>query len=122
MSRGKNAVNMSKIIRFAILFMLLTPSAMLLSGCPKGVYGSIITPEQLTQVNRGKSTKQDVIRILGEPDEVRNIGVGQEELSYVRATVGTHYNFLGYGNYKKTELWVIIKNNVVEAYGERDIE
>ncbi len=115
-------MNMSKIIRFAMLFFLLAPSTLLLSGCPKGIYGSVITPEQLSGVVRGKSTKLEVVRILGEPDDEKNFGNGREELSYVRATVGTHYNFGGYGNYKKTEFWIMIKNNVVEAYGERDIQ
>ena len=120
MPRGKKAVNLSKTIRLALLSIMLVPSAAILPGCPAGTYGSVITPEQMAVIVRGKTTKAELLSLLGEPDDVKNLGDGKEELSYVRATVGTHYNFGSYGNYTKTETWIILKNNIVEAYGERD--
>jgi outer membrane protein assembly factor BamE (lipoprotein component of BamABCDE complex) len=113
-------VNLSKTIRLAIVLIILAPTAAILPGCPAGTYGSVITPDQLAVIVRGKTTKAEVLSVLGEPDDVKNLGGGKEELSYVRATIGTHYNFGSYGNYTKTETWIILKNNIVEAYGERD--
>ena len=110
---------MLKIMRLAILLMILAPTVAIISGCPAGTYGSVVTPEQMATIIRGKTTKAEIINRLGEPDETKNLGFGKEELSYVRATIGTHYNFGSYGNYTSTEFWILIKNNVVEAFGER---
>jgi len=113
-------VNLSKTIRLTLLLIIFAPAAAMLSGCPKGIYGSVVTLEQMRVIVRGKTTKAELLNLLGEPDETKNLGFGKEELSYVRSTVGTHYNFGSYGNYKKTEFWILLKNNIVEAYGERD--
>lgn len=113
-------MKIAKIIRLSLMFFVLLPAVSLISGCPKGIYGSVITQEQMAVIVRGKTTKAELINLIGEPDEVKNLGGGKEEFSYVRATVGTHYNFGSYGNYTKTEFWVILKNNIVEAFGERD--
>jgi outer membrane protein assembly factor BamE (lipoprotein component of BamABCDE complex) len=116
----KIAVNLSKTIRLAIVLIILAPTAAILPGCPAGTYGSVITPEQLAVIVRGKTTKAELLSLLGDPDEVKNLGGGREEWSYVRATISTHYNFGSYGNSTKTETWFMLTNNIVEAYGERD--
>jgi outer membrane protein assembly factor BamE (lipoprotein component of BamABCDE complex) len=116
----KIAVNLSKTMRLALLSIILAPAAAVLPGCPAGTYGSVITPGQMAVIVRGKTTKAELLSLLGEPDDVKNLGGGKEEWSYVRATVGTHYNFGSYGNYTKTETWIILKSNIVEAYGERE--
>ena len=110
---------MTKTLHLAILLIILAPVATIIPGCPAGTYGSIIELGKQAQIVLGKTTKAQLIQLLGNPDDSRNLGAGKEELAYVRKTISDHYNFFGYGNSKKTEFWIVLKNGIVEAYGER---
>ena len=107
------------IIQVMAMLVILFPMATIISGCPAGTYGSVISPEQRAAIVRGKTTKEEVLRQLGYPDQTIDIGGGKKELSYIQETVASRANYGGWGNSTKSQFWIILNNNVVEAFGER---
>jgi len=87
-----------------------------LAGCSAGTYGSTVTPEQRAAIVKGQTTKTDLLRELGNPDQTIDLGDGKEQLSYISETYTT------YGvsaSATGTEFWVVLTNGVVEDFGER---
>jgi outer membrane protein assembly factor BamE (lipoprotein component of BamABCDE complex) len=111
----ENAVRKSKAIGLIAMLAVLTPAAAMLAGCA-GSYGSVIEPEKVAAIIRGKTTKADVLTALGDPDKTTDLGGGKEEFSYVRENVANHGNWFHSDN---KALWILFKNNTVEAFGER---
>lgn len=112
-----SAIKLSRLVRALILSAVLLPAATVLSGCPAGTYGSIISPAQVATITRGRTTKAELLRTLGEPDKATQLALGQEELCYVREIIAPHSSWL---TSQKTEFWVLLDHNVVVAFGERD--
>src|SRR5262245_25265763 len=94
--------------------------ASLLLGCvASGAHGTaaIADPAIVAQVEKGKSTKDDVRRILGPPAAVNFSDAGLENWSYVYATNTAAYSPLGVGkqDFRTYQLAVQFgKNGVVE--------
>jgi hypothetical protein len=87
-----------------------------LAGCflYGGTYGSNITAEQKAAIAKGKTTKVDLLKELGNPDQTVDLGGGKEQLSYIRETIS------GFGtSSQNTETWIVLNNGVVEDFGER---
>jgi outer membrane protein assembly factor BamE (lipoprotein component of BamABCDE complex) len=110
-------VKSPKVLRIALLLAVLTPSATLLSGCPAGVYGNVVKPEQIAAIQRGSTSKARLIDMLGSPDRAVDLGDGREEFWYIKRTVANHSSWL-YST--KSGFWVVFNHNIVEAYGERN--
>lgn len=106
----------SKVMRVIVMLVVLVPVATMLSGCPAGTYGSVVEPEQVAAIVRGKTTKAQLLEALGDPDETTDLGNGKEELLYIQQTVAHHSNWL---HSTKSGFWVILSKGVVEAFGER---
>ena len=60
--------------------------AMIVSACGPMVYGGV-KPEQLARIQKGKTTKTDLLRELGAPDQQIDLGSGREEVSYIEAVL-----------------------------------
>ena len=96
--------------------VLLVATAVMLSGCPMGTYGSVIKPEQKAAIVKGKTTKVELLRELGNPDQTVDLGGGKEEMSYIREAI-TSYGIRATS--ENTEFWILINKEVVEDFGER---
>jgi len=92
------------------------PLVLLLSGCPAGTFGSIVTPEQKASIIKGQTTKVDILKELGNPDQAIDLGDGKEQLSYISSAVKTSLIAASSTN---TEFWVVLNKGVVEDLGER---
>ena len=103
----------SKAVTLTVMLAVLVPTVATLPSCAGG---NAIEPMQVAAIARGSTTKAEVIQSLGDPDKTTDLGGGKEELLYVREDVANHGNWL-HPNYKA--LWIVCKNNIVEAYGER---
>ncbi len=103
-------------MRVIVMLVLLLPAATMLSGCPAGTYGSVVSPEQVAAIVRGKTSKEQLLEVLGDPDKVTNLDSGQEEWLYIQQTVTYHGTWL---HSRKSGFWVIFNNNIVEAFGHR---
>jgi len=91
------------------------PFLWLLAACPAGTYGGL-TAEQKASIVRGKTTRVELLREVGTPDQSIDLGGGKEELSYVRekyTTYGVH------ATSENTEFWITLDKGVVQDFGER---
>jgi hypothetical protein len=113
--RGSMLVDTCRTGRGLYLGIVLLAFSPLLTGCPAGTYGGV-KQSQLANVVKGTTTKVELLRELGTPDQVVDLGGGREELSYIEETYTT------YGVWAKsenTESWFILKKDVVEDFGTR---
>lgn len=99
------------------MLCVLAPAATLLSGCPAGIYGSVIKPGQVAAIVRGKTTKAQLTELLGDPDQTTDLGNDREEWLYIQQNIAHHSNWL---HSTKSGFWVVFNKNIVEAYGERN--
>lgn len=112
-------VNKSTTPRFIRALLLSLSAAAMLQGCLPGTHGSIIEPAQRAAIVRGQTTKDQVLNELGSPDDEVDLGGGKEEISYIQETVPNRANFNLLRNSSKSQFWILLNNNVVEAYGDR---
>ena len=90
--------------------------ALFLTACPMGPFGTVITPEQKAKIMTGKTTKVELLKEIGTPDQVIDLGGGKEQFSYITERV------IGYGvgsTSQNTEFWLVLDNGVVTDFGER---
>lgn len=96
------------------------------------VLSARITDEQKAAIEIGRTTKDDLLRELGDPDRVRALGPGRERFTYInekeigRFTGFALFPILGAGSVPPTEiarseLWIVLTDDVVEALGERPL-
>ena len=97
------------------LLVVLSVS-LFLYGCYAGTFGSVVTPEQKAKIQVGKTTKVELLRELGTPDQILELGGGKEEFSYIKEAI-TSYMATAVG--KSTEFWLVLDNSVVTDFGER---
>jgi len=110
------AVKRLKNVRVIMMSAMLAVAAATVSGCQGGASGALVKPGQEAAIVSGKTTKAELIKQLGEPDKTTDLGKGKEELLFVHENPAIHGSWFRPG---KAGLWVILKNNVVEAFGER---
>jgi hypothetical protein len=96
--------------------VLILVGLLLLPGCPAGTYGSKISAEQKAAIVKGKTTKVDLLRELGNPDQTIDVGGGKEQLSYIKEKYTTYGVTASSEN---TEFWILLSNGVVTDFGER---
>ncbi len=100
--------------RFGFAILLVSISfAFILNGCISASYGGV-NQKQQANILKGKTTKVEILRVIGNPDQTIDLGRGEEELSYVRE----EYSATSLTS-KNTEFWLKIRNGVVEDFGER---
>jgi outer membrane protein assembly factor BamE (lipoprotein component of BamABCDE complex) len=95
---------------------VLLPAAAALSGCAGKKYGNVLDPQEVATIIRGKTTQAEVANRFGDPDKLVDLGGGKQEVSYIREEVNNHGNWFHSNN---VAFWLVYKNNVVEAFGER---
>ena len=98
-----------KIIGVAIL-------ATVMCGCAS--FGTDITADERAKIIKGKTTKIEVLRQFGNPDQTIKLDRGREEISYIKENV-----IMGVAPFvkpKNNEFWLQVKNGVVEDFGERE--
>lgn len=97
--------------------------AIWLAGCVSmgGDFGSVVTEGQKTAIVKGKTTRTDILRELGNPDQKINLGGGKEQFSYIKETTKTSgvmgLSYSTSSNY--TEFWIVFDNGIVSDFGER---
>ncbi|MGD0488843.1 MAG: hypothetical protein ABSB94_16830 [Syntrophorhabdales bacterium] len=97
-------------------FLVIGCVALFLAACPMGPFGTIITPEQKGKIMIGKTTKVELLKEIGTPDQIIDLGAGKEQFSYITERV-TSYGIKATS--ENTEFWLVLKNGVVTDYGER---
>lgn len=96
---------------------LIAPALVLsLTGCPMGTYGSKVSPEQKAAIVKGRTSRADLLRELGNPDQTIDLGNGKEQLSYISEKI-TSYAVTS--SSEGTEFWVVLKDGIVQDFGER---
>lgn len=109
LSIGSEMNKYVKIIGVAIL-------ATVMCGCAS--FGTDITADERAQIIKGKTTKIEVLRQFGNPDQTIKLDRGREEISYIKENV-----IMGVAPFvkpKNNEFWLQVKNGVVEDFGERE--
>lgn len=104
----------SKAMGVMMKCAVLALAAAMLCGCA-GKYGSVLEPEQVATVVRGKTTKAQVLAMFGDPDKAEDLGGGREEIFYIREDVSAHGTWFHSNNRAH---WFAFKNGVVDAFGE----
>ena len=84
------------------------------NGCASHMSGSVVTDQQKAAIINGTTTKTDLLREFGNPDQTLDLGNGKEELSYIREEWG-----FGARKLSATEFWVDLNKGVVQDFGER---
>lgn len=101
-------------MRAKLLIALSFVGALSLDGCisfvDRGTRGGKITPLLALNVVRQGDKREDVIKTLGEPDEVGQTAAGSERLTY-RSCQGGYYCVFGQFDYY--ELQIQIENGAV---------
>ncbi len=121
----------SKIVRCKALSLkkrnkLLTAmvcSCVLSGGCATtigGDFGSVVTEGQKAAILKGKTTRTDILRELGNPDQKIDLGGGKEQFSYIKETIQTTGGVFSLSTFSSyTEFWIVFDNGVVSDFGER---
>jgi hypothetical protein len=107
--------------QLVIMVALLSTLAILGSAC--GMYGPRtyggVTPEQRASIVKGKTTKTELLREVGDPDQRIDLGGGKEQLSYISDTYDVA-PFIGETSSGHKDFWIVLdKSGVVEDFGER---
>jgi hypothetical protein len=96
--------------------IILLAIAAAVSACQGGGAGALSKSEQQAGIVSGKTSKQELLQRLGEPDQRTQLDNGKEEWLYLHENVSTHRNWF---HPSHSGFWVVLKNNTVEAFGER---
>ncbi len=119
--------------RSTALLLLGSILSVSLSGClvvansstTHGASGQFVGKETLSQIQAGKTTREWVLAVLGEPAEVTEAGDGTEILRY-RYVQTKHENFavfviLAANNKQETtqDLFIEVKDGVVQKYWQK---
>ena len=103
------------------------------SGCVmslstfKNTSGSTVSPDILTQIKEGQTTKDWLIDHLGQPTATEDRGDGMEDLTYEAVTrVVEHFRVLLLVSIEKSvdqvEQWVFeLKDDIVHRYHRNDV-
>ncbi|MCZ6651872.1 MAG: hypothetical protein O7D91_02460 [Planctomycetota bacterium] len=89
--------------------------------------GSIVSPDILTQIKEGQTTKDWLIDHLGQPTATADRGDGMEDLTYEAVTrVVEHFRVLLLVSIEKRvdqiEQWVFeLKDDIVHRYHRNDV-
>lgn len=92
------------------------------AGCISmgGDYGSVVTAGQKAGIVKEKTTKTDILRELGNPDQKIDLGNNKEQFSYITERVRTKGGLIMAEIASQyTEFWIVFENNVVTETGER---
>ncbi|MBU3933112.1 MAG: hypothetical protein KKH11_00390 [Candidatus Omnitrophica bacterium] len=111
---------MNKIKNWSMGLVII--GVLFMSGCATvgGDYGSVVTEGQKAAIVKGKTTKTDILRELGNPDQKIDLGGGKEQFSYIKETIkSTGVIFSLTTSSQRTEFWIIFTNGVVSDFGER---
>lgn len=91
-----------------------------------GDYGSVVTDGQKAGIVVGKTTKTDILRVLGNPDQRVDLGDGKEQFSYIKESIrvtGKSGLILPTSRIARasqyTEFWITFLNDVVTETGEQ---
>jgi hypothetical protein len=104
---------MTRELRLAVV---TTICSAFLAACSAGVTGSVVSPERQAAIIKGKTTKAEILRDLGNPDQKIDLGGGKEQFSYIRQEWG--YGLIR-ASEKRMEFWIVFKSGVVEDFGDR---
>ena len=89
--------------------------------------GSIVSPDILTQIKEGETTKDWLIDHLGQPTATEDRGDGMEDLTYEAVTrVVEHFRVLLLVSIEKSvdqvEQWVFeLKDDIVHRYHRNEV-
>ena len=104
------------------------------SGCVmslstfKNTSGSTVSPDILTQIKEGQTTKDWLIDHLGQPTATEDRGDGMEDLTYEAVTrVVEHFRVLLLVSIEKSvdqvEQWVFeLKDDIVHRYHRNEVD
>lgn len=101
--------------------LLLLP-VLLAFGCVSagGDYGSVLTDAQKSQVVVGKTTKTEILRVLGNPDQRIPLPDGREQFSYIKESIRSQGSLFGSRSTSRyQEFWIIFNGDVVAETGEQ---
>jgi outer membrane protein assembly factor BamE (lipoprotein component of BamABCDE complex) len=134
---NKEGITMNTIARFTknmlFLSMLVTPmlytgesSAWSLFGT-EGKSGAVVSDAQKANIEKGKTTRVQILQELGDPSQKIDLGKGKMQYSYVMSTRSSDYltpikhpfGTSASDVIKFTEFWIIFKNDIVEDFGEK---
>lgn len=101
----------------AVFVMGIVLIATCLCGCATQKFGSKVSDAQKAAIEKGKTTKADVLISLGNPDQTIDLGSGKEELLYIRGSM--LYGPYGNKMTNTVEYWIILDHGVVSDSGER---
>ena len=93
----------------------------------KNTSGSIVSPDILTQIKEGETTKDWLIDHLGQPTATEDRGDGMEDLTYEAVTrVVEHFRVLLLVSIEKSvdqvEQWVFeLKDDIVHRYHRNEV-
>lgn len=101
---------------FIVEFFVIISLLLFVVGCAS--FGTDITANERKQIIKGKTTKIEVLRKFGNPDQTVKLDNETEEISYIKENV-----VIGLAPLvkpKNTEFWLQIKNGIVQDFGERE--
>jgi len=85
-----------------------------------GEFGSVVTRGQKESIIIGQTTKTQILRELGNPDQTIDLGNNMEQLSYIKERVESKGGASGVVTTSTyTEFWIILENGIVIDKGER---
>ena len=93
-----------------------------ITGCVNmgGDYGSVVTEGQKSSIVKGKTSKIEILRELGNPDQKIDLGNGKEQFSYIKETIKSSGNpFTMSTGSTYNEFWILFDNGIVSDFGER---
>jgi hypothetical protein len=96
--------------------LLIVCVALFSAACAAGTFGTVITPEQKSNIKIGKTTKVELLKEIGTPDQIIDLGAGKEQFSYISERITT------YGvstTSQNNEFWLVLENGIVKDFGER---
>jgi hypothetical protein len=108
--------------RASLLLAGMTVLAM--GGCIStgGDFGSVVTQGQKEAIVAGKTTRTEILRELGNPDQKIDLGNGKAQFSYIKEKVRTKGAILipaSETTSQYEEFWIVFDKDVVAEKGER---
>ncbi len=114
--------------RIVVLLIVAGNSGCIMSlSTFKNTSGSIVSPDILTQIKEGETTKDWLIDHLGQPTATADRGDGMEDLTYEAVTrVVEHFRVLLLVSIEKRvdqiEQWVFeLKDDIVHRYHRNEV-
>ena len=114
--------------RIVVLLIVAGNSGCIMSlSTFKNTSGSIVSPDILTQIKEGETTKDWLIDHLGQPTATEDRGDGMEDLTYEAVTrVVEHFRVLLLVSIEKSvdqvEQWVFeLKDGIVHRYHRNEV-